>query len=151
MPTLSRAQQIALILILFTIWMVVSWLWYSCGIKNLCTIPNIGESAAIATPVAEAGTETCEDYLSQDVRIDTRNSSDEVRKLERFLNVLFGEHLASDGLYGHSDIAAVKRYEKRRFPERTPSGNVSHSVREMVNRDACLQGALLVHTAVIYN
>lgn len=150
MPSLSRQQHMALILALFAVWMVVSWMWYVCGIKNLCSVPTLNKTAAIVTPVAEAGDVACEAYLTEDIRIDTRNSSTEVRNLERFLNVLFGEHLASDGLYGHSDIAAVKRYEVRRLPGRTPEGNVSHAVREMVNSDACVQGALLKSQYVIH-
>lgn len=149
MLPLTRTHHIAIVLIAFVLWSLLSWFWYVCGIKNLCTVGNTSvEVAQVLAPIfpaehAAAAETACPPYITKDIAKGVRNDPVEVRKLERLLNVLFAEALATDGLYGRNDIAAVKRYEARRFNQ-VVTGDVRGATRDAINADVCENSPLLI-------
>ncbi len=137
----------ALTLFAFALWSLFSWFWYVCGIKDLCDASTGREVAQVLIPIfpaetADAAAPVCIPYIEKDIVAGKRNEAAEVRKLEMFLSTMFGEALASDGMYGRNDIAAVKRYEARRF-NRVVTGHVTGATREAINAEACESAALL--------
>ncbi len=141
MASLSRTHYMAIIIVAFVAWSLFSWLWYVCGIKHLCEASTGTEVAHVLVPLftaetADAAEPTCMPYLTEDILAGKRNNPAEVRRLEYFLGTMFGEPLASDGMYGRNDIAAVKRYEARRFGG-VVTGSVGNATREAINADVC--------------
>ncbi|MBP9669619.1 MAG: hypothetical protein KBE09_05015 [Candidatus Pacebacteria bacterium] len=131
----------AIVLVTFVAWSLFSWVWYVCGIKNLCEASTGSEVAHVLVPLfsaetADAAAPTCLPYLTEDILAGKRNNPAQVRRLEHFLSTMFGEPLASDGMYGRNDIAAVKRYEARRFGG-VVTGSVNQATRDSINADVC--------------
>lgn len=56
---------------------------------------------------------TCDPYIESYIRYGSDNNSEDVRKLEEFLNEKQGENLIVDGLYGLEDVEAVKRFQEK--------------------------------------
>lgn len=50
-------------------------------------------------------------HLAQYIHINRHNDSDEVKKLQKFLNKFEGENLTVDGIYKPEDMEAVKRFQ----------------------------------------
>lgn len=55
----------------------------------------------------------CAPYIKTYIRYGAENNSDDVRKLETFLNEKQGEKLVVDGVYGIEDSEAVKRFQEK--------------------------------------
>ena len=101
--TLTRTQKYAgLMVLLFFIWGGISWQWYTCGIKGVCT----------ENPTATQ-TKKCSPYITSYLKINLQNSTEDVQRLESFLNTYENEHLAPNGIYGLDDEAAIKRFQKK--------------------------------------
>lgn len=70
-----------------------------------------------------------------------KNNPEEIRKLEIFLNVFFGEKLPVNGIYEKRDIEAVKRFQKRYASEiltpfglKFPTGHVGVQTVRKINQ-----------------
>ncbi len=154
--TLSREQQIALVLFIFALWCGISWRWYTCGIKGFCSVPQTAHALVspvkdvpliplVGTEASAAGAVPCAAYLTKDLALGKKNDRTEVRKLEQFLRAE-GAPLAEDGIFGRNDATEVKRYQERwRALGIVPDGVVSEKTRELINRAACDVGGVITH------
>lgn len=142
-----------LVFSLFLIWSVVSWYWYTCGIRGFCF--DINAPTVLLVSVSHTGrpfieteyfetNRQCSDYLVELIGLNYRNAPHSVRKLEYFLNITQGEDLAEDGLFGLSDVRALQRFQwKYRdlilFPNNLiyPTGHVNKETLEHINTIAC--------------
>ncbi len=131
-----------LAVILFFIWSIVSWHWYTCKIKGFCgqkkvtevplkekapeikiakRVPQIVETKKIKVEVVEVeevketpkAKEECKPYLVQKIGFGRKNSTTEVKKLEQFLNNHEHESLKIDGYYSATDERAVRRFQQK--------------------------------------
>jgi len=143
-----------IVLALFLMWSVVSWYWYTCGVRGFCfefNVPNVMLVSVSHTglPFIESNYIDVEKvcahaYITELIGVNYRNSFFEVKKLEHFLNVTQGEDLAEDGLFGISDIRALQRFQwKYRdlilFPNNLiyPSGHIDNATLAHINAIAC--------------
>lgn len=148
---LERPILIGFTLALFILWCAMSWYWYVCGIRDFCSeSPNVFLEAQyvpnlpLPTPITSLDNDECPPYLLAPVGIGMRNNHDDVRRVERFLNVFERADLAEDGLYGFSDIQAVKRFEYK-YAELVliprgiegPTGRVHDKTKDLMDALAC--------------
>ena len=80
-------------------------------------------------------------YLSSFVKLGGKNNTEDVKKLQSFLNDFEGEKLVIDGIYKSTDFTAVKRFQKKYTREiltywniNTPTGYVYITTTEMINK-----------------
>ncbi len=69
----------------------------------------VGQVLGVSTAVPFA----CPLYLREYIRLGRNNNPVEVRKLQAFLNVFEGEHLAITGVYTQADFEAVERFQSQ--------------------------------------
>lgn len=139
MHAVYKKQLLAVCAIAF-VWALGSWHWYVCGVKGFCPIP-----APVSASVAQGN---CNEYLTESIRVDWANSSEEVRKLQAFLNEYEGEELTLSGVYGAADEAAVRRFQERYRSEvltpwgkNEPTGFVHTTTRTKINELYCARHA----------
>ncbi len=126
-----------LLILLAIIWVVVSWNWYTCGIKGFCAeeaIPAVvveeeideeqfgfaddspaPEPAAAPIEVAQAEpAPTCAAYLTKFIKFDTPNDPKEVQKLKRFLDEYENANITDfSGTYDEVTMNAVKTFQNK--------------------------------------
>jgi hypothetical protein len=87
----------------------------------------------------------CEPYLTKDIILNSVfNDSDEVKKLEQFLNSSEGENLVVNGIYEQVDFEAVKRFQEKYSKDIVapwagvaPTGVVGSYTRGKINVMTC--------------
>jgi len=157
----------------FVIWAFISSYWYVCGIKGFCqdeviaTDSTISINEQVDDEVADRPTDTiantqtvttqrtettvtrekivkCDAYLNTYLRRGYQNSSDDMRRLEQFLNEYEGENLSVNGVFESSDVAAVERFQEKYRSEvltpwglSAPTGYVYQTTRDHINRLYC--------------
>ena len=141
----------------FLVWALISWRWYTCGVKGFCGAegreqlavsleerarPSLAPVDADAT--LDLGDETCDVYLGSYIKSFANNPTSEVEKLERFLNEYENEELVVDGVYKAADVAAVMRFQRKYkddvlFPwgETQPTGYVYKTTLKKINDIYC--------------
>ena len=150
------------IVLLFAVWSLFSWHWYTCWIKGFCTVTS---NPTVATQLSELSQQPvqpqepvleevqtvqqeqqkqCNQYITTRIRYGINNDRSDVQRLEEFLNTYEGESLSVDGVYGVDDIAAVNRFqEKYRDAVLTPwgitqpTGYVYKTTRQKINELYC--------------
>lgn len=163
----------AAILGAFVIWSAISSYWYVCEVKGFCQeevmdIETISINEIVDDEVAdrpddniEGGqngtvqtTETttvvrekivqCDAYLDTYLRKGYQNSSDDMRRLEEFLNTYEDEELSVNGVFDSSDEDAVERFQEKYRSEvltpwglSNPTGYVYQTTRDHINRLYC--------------
>ena len=93
---------------------------------------------------AEFQGEVCTRYLKSYIFPGSDNNSQDVVKLQTYLNEVYGENLTIDGIYDADDIEAVKRYQLR-YKEQvlfpwgltTPTANVYQTTATKINLGMC--------------
>lgn len=102
---------------------------------------NVREVDEAGVSVAPAV--ACTPYITGAIKPGVRNSADEIRRLQIFLNTYQGAHLAVDGQYKRQDIEAVKAFQAK-HPEvlaglksHAPDGQVSGETQSAMNRTYC--------------
>ena len=109
---MSRAT---LILVLFALWGMLSWYWYTCDIKGFCGATTqeqevVDDENGIV--LDENGQPiSCEPAITDSLRLGWKNPEEQVRLLETFLNETEGETLEVDGFYGQDNADAVSRFQ----------------------------------------
>lgn len=151
-----------LAVILFLIWSVISWNWYTCKIKGFCgqgkvvevpkapevkkVVPKPPEPKKLSVKVIEKPKvkKKCKTYLTQKIGFGRGNSTSEVKKLEKFLNQHEGESLNVDGYYSATDEKAVRRFQQKYsnailapWGRKTPTGNVFVTTVSKINQLYC--------------
>ena len=156
----------------FVIWAFISSYWYVCGIKGFCqdeviaTDSTISINEQVDDEVADrptdviANTKTttqttektvtrekiveCDAYLDTYLRRGYQNSSNDMRRLEQFLNEYEGENLSVNGVFESSDEQAVERFQEKYRSEvltpwglSAPTGYVYRTTRDHINRLYC--------------
>jgi peptidoglycan hydrolase-like protein with peptidoglycan-binding domain len=88
----------------------------------------------------------CLPHITTYIHYGAENNTDDVRKLETFLNDKQGEFLVVDGVYGVEDLAAVKRFQKKYASEvlgvwglSEPTGYVYRTTLMKINSFYCDQ------------
>ncbi|MBU1246564.1 hypothetical protein KJ973_01490, partial [Patescibacteria group bacterium] len=83
-------------------------------------------------------------YLLDYIKLGTKNNTNEVKKLEHFLNTFEGEKLAVNGFYGQADFNAVKRFQQKYdhsilnlWGLINPTGHVYYTTRKTINEMYC--------------
>ncbi len=85
----------------------------------------------------------CTPYITSFIEYGTKNSPDEVRKLQVFLNMYEGEKLIVDGMYKKADVLAVKRFQQKHkdvlafWNLSKPTGYVYVATQKAINRVYC--------------
>ena len=118
-----------LTLLAFLAWGLISSYWYVCGLNNQCEtevkkevpqkVVKIAPKAEVPTVVAPVVKKvvkkkfTCSPYLSGIIRLGRNNNTNEVAKLEKFLNEFEGENVAVNGVYSSTDRKAVIRMQNK--------------------------------------
>ncbi|HEY4507012.1 MAG TPA: peptidoglycan-binding protein [Candidatus Paceibacterota bacterium] len=96
------------------------------------------------------GDSTCGEYLSEYIFFGRANNTNEVKKLQQFLNEQEGANLPITGFYGVLTRAAIKTFQLKYWQEilapwvpfglandHTPTGNVGKTTKWKVNQIAC--------------
>jgi peptidoglycan hydrolase-like protein with peptidoglycan-binding domain len=93
---------------------------------------------------AEFESSVCKRYLRAYIYPNTKNNPEEVNKLVSFLNENEGESLVEDGSYDATDVAAVKRFQKKYteqilapWGESVPNGRVYRTTAAKINLMSC--------------
>ncbi len=93
---------------------------------------------------AEFSNYVCERYLRSYIMKGTNNNIEEVKKLQKFLNIFEKENLVVDGVYNSNDIEAVKRFQIKYADQilapwghSTPTGNVYRTTAAKINIMLC--------------
>ena len=83
-------------------------------------------------------------YLLEYIKLGVNNDTNEVKKLEQFLNTFEGEHLTVDGFYSQADFNAVKRFQQKYnynilnlWGLTSPTGYVYYTTRKTINEMYC--------------
>ncbi len=135
---LTKAQLAALILLLFVVWCLIAWRWYVCGVRDLCSHHPLTHQVTVGFATAEATAPAevvCAPILLYSIGFEGKNSTEDLRRLAHFFNVVQKERLALDGIFGPSDEAAVLHYQYRHGLPQT--GSIDDTLKEMINREAC--------------
>lgn len=100
----------------------------------------VGQVLGASTAVPFA----CPLYLREYIRLGRNNNPVEVRKLQAFLNVFEGEHLAITGVYTQADFEAVERFQSQYLRDvlnpwgiSGPTGYVFITTRLAINNVYC--------------
>ncbi len=89
--------------------------------------------------------EVCMPYLTSFVRFGYSNNSDDVKKLQVFLNTYERENLEVNGIYDQDDIDAVRRFQEKHSDTlsfwniTTPTGYVYITTQKAINKIYCEQ------------
>ncbi len=89
--------------------------------------------------------EVCSPYLTSFIRFGDRNNSDDVKKLQVFLNTYERENLEVDGIYDQDDVDAVKRFQTKHseilsfWNITAPTGYVYITTQKTINKIYCEQ------------
>ena len=168
---MKHNSLITWVLVAILVWAGISTYWYVCGIKNFCpsTTPMVlddeprGEEVAnredeyvithtnsqrgrrvVTETVTEEVTIQCPSYLNTYIRYGYNNDSQDVLKLEKFLNTYEEENLEENGIFDQEDENAVKRFQiKYRsivmdpWGMDSPSGFVYTTTRNHINALEC--------------
>ncbi|MFZ2593782.1 MAG: peptidoglycan-binding domain-containing protein [Minisyncoccia bacterium] len=142
-------RRVALILLGgFFLWGAVSYYWYACGIKNLCSTQQVTITQAThevakipddihVTQVLVYEKNECAPYLTGSVGVATRNNPADVSLVEQFLSVYQNENIVIDGVYTSDDIAGIRRFQNAQGISAT--GNVFNKTREAINALVCAE------------
>lgn len=117
---LTEHRKYAIVVLgLFFIWGGISYYWYACSIKGLCTEQNqqVSESSGIGAgghivlqpPIHEP----CRGLVFSYIIPGALNDTDAVQALEYFLYTFEGEDVSIDGVYDTNDIRAVQRFQEK--------------------------------------
>lgn len=86
----------------------------------------------------------CSPYLTSNIALGKQNNSEEVKKLQQFLNEKEGESLIVDGVYKQIDVDAVNRFQSKYAEEvlhiwgrNEPTGYVYITTRNKINSFYC--------------
>ena len=86
----------------------------------------------------------CTEYLTSYIKLGAANNSDDVRKLEMFLNTFEGFNLSVDGSYDQQDFEAVRVFQDRYFDDilapwghTKTTGYVFYTTRKKINEIYC--------------
>lgn len=170
---MQRTELALWVIAAVVLWFGVSWYWYTCSIKGFCPAPVVrvhdadGDDEVIPvqyrnnTQVAsmynsrstsrttrvvsrEETTITCSGYLNSYIRYGNNNRTQDVERLERFLNEYENEDVDVDGFYSRADEQAVKRFQEKYRSEimepwgmTTPSGYVYSRTLNQINSLHC--------------
>jgi len=149
-----KEKGVYLMGILFLIWVIISSFWYVCGVKGFCQNEkkneNLIRNKKTEEPMIIKKTKTtkkvttekiieCNTYLDTELKKNDIKNSQEVQKLQIFLNDFEGENLDVDGVYGLTTVEAVKRFQEKNN-ERIDivSGYVGKQTRNEINSDYCV-------------
>lgn len=131
------------ILVLFVIWGFISWYWYTCDIKGFCGA-KASERGSGGLVEETDNTGTCEPLIVDSLKLGWKNPEEQMKALERFLNVEEGEDLAVDGFFGRSDFAAVERFQVKYasdilapYGRTAPTGFVHTETKDQINELHC--------------
>lgn len=69
----------------------------------------------------------CEAYLNDYLRKGYKNNSDEVKKLQQFLNENLGRAIPINGIFGPMTYQAVKDFQQKEFSEIITPWNINHT------------------------
>lgn len=89
--------------------------------------------------------EVCAPYITSYIKLGAANNTEDVKKLQTFLNTYEGEQLVVDGSYKQADFEAVKRFQKKHFDVlsfwnlQQPTGYVYVATQKAINRIYCEQ------------
>jgi hypothetical protein len=149
---LTEHRKYALVVLgLFFIWGGISFYWYTCGIKGFCAqaepvavVSQGGGHAKGGQGVQTPAVEECAGLMYQYVIPGAQNDPAAVKALEYFLYTFEGEDISMDGVYGTSDIAAVKRFQQKYrttiltpYGLSQPTGRVQESTLYVINTLYC--------------
>ncbi len=126
------------------------WAWNNPFIKAGLAVAQYVTGVNASNPSVVSNTtnytpEVCNPYLTKFIKSGGSNDSDEVKKLETFLNTYEGENLIVNGVYEEVDIAAVKRFQTRNSETLTfwnlsaPTGYVYITTQKAINKRYCEQ------------
>jgi uncharacterized repeat protein (TIGR02059 family)/uncharacterized delta-60 repeat protein len=112
-------------------------------IKNTVRVNNISNASSSISLVPNVN-ETCDAYLIGTMRLGDKNNTEEVLKLQKFLNEFEGENLAVNGSYDSATFQAIVRFqEKYKKHVLLPwgltrgTGVVSQTTRAKINALVC--------------
>ena len=71
------------------------------------------ETIALAPTVAAPTDSVCTPYITSYIKLGSQNDTEDVKRLETFLNNHEGESLPVDGVYGQADFEAVNRFQTK--------------------------------------
>lgn len=93
---------------------------------------------------AATGPEDCNAYLTGNIRFGKKNDSNQVTKLQEFLNNFENNSLAVTGVYDAPTLAAVNAFQKKYAPDvlspwgaGLPTGFVYHTTKKQINTIYC--------------
>ncbi len=103
--------------------------------------------------------QTCLPYINSYIKLNTNNNSEDVTKLETFLNTYEGESLSVNGIYEIPDYQAVIRFQEKYFDEvLTPwgfltkgTGYVHKTTKAQINKLHCESQGLTWEEDVFIN
>jgi len=117
---------------------------------NLCPVnSNPQTMQSSGAPVAQTANDNytpslCPEYLTSYIKLGDQNDSDQVKKLQTFLNTYEGTDLIVDGVYKTADVNAVKDFQLKYkttildfWNSTQPSGYVYVSTLKAINRVYC--------------
>lgn len=117
---------------------------------------------APSTAPTSVPTSVCAPYMKGFIQLGANNDSEEVKKLETFLNEKQGESLTVDGVYSAEDAEAVKRFQRKFASEvlgvwglSEPTGYVYRTTLMKINSFYCDQAitcpAFVEHNSLTEN
>ncbi len=137
MKKIHGKEGFYIVILIFVLWAGLSTYWYTCSLKNLCSLnnnevskkdydykrserdnfvveepPEVQRVVSLKKKVLKQKL-TCSPYLKKSIVLGRRNDINEVAKLEKFLNDFEGESLVVDGYYQREDYMAVKRFQEK--------------------------------------
>ncbi len=148
-----KERGLYLVVILFLIWMIISSVWYICGIKGFCqnekinisNVTNIVVDDFIANEAVIKNTKIiktvieCPVYLKNEMKENYRKSISEVKKLQSFLNDFENENLIINGIYNLNTQEAVRRFQEKNSERiEVANGYVGAQTRNEINATVCI-------------
>lgn len=140
---MSSGWQLAVVSIAIVLWFGVSWFWYVCDIKGMCSSSyvvtygdekqeqkyqgisaDIFERDTVQVTTTKASrkqtrtseekiTITCPSILNTPLRYGYSNSSYQMKQLEQFLNEELDLDLPVDGYFSRQDERAVEDFQEK--------------------------------------
>lgn len=168
MNTFYSKKGFYLILLVSLFWGLISAYWYVCGINGFCENDQPATAEVVTENIEEIEelfedsssnevvptvtkkvvkkTFSCTPYMVGTIRLGSKNSINEVAKLEKFLNEFEGENLGIDGTYSSTDRDAVIRMQNKYskqdvalgYGTETSDGVVGPKTRLKINELYCI-------------